>query len=234
MTHAPILLHGVAFSACEAPAGAADHIRLANAAVPDLVYLASPAPAAADLDAALAHHRLLTHYAAEHPVIPARFGTVVPDPMDARRDLNNNARAFRLALEGLADRVEFTVELSLASQPQTHPEPMGGSGRSYLQARHAERTARKAAAEACGQALEEICARLSAITRDVKHLAPKKTPTGSPILSVSTLIARSGQGDLCGAVAAVSNAHSHTGIACRIVGPWPAYSFATLDDGLTS
>jgi hypothetical protein len=211
-----------------APPDAAPHLRLTAGGVALLVRpagaLASSDPDADALEAALrAHNALLAIHAREGEVLPLGFATLVPGRQAALELLDRRAPAFRTALSRLAGRQEFTVEVLQRPEDTVPPGPEDGRG--YLRGRAAERRRAEAREAALAAAFAEAEAAVAGVAgAHVAHTSPPGQPGGGRRLGLAALVPRARLPALREALSRIATAAE--GVALRLTGPWPPYSFA--------
>lgn len=205
---------------------------LAAVAAGGLLAVVSPAPAGAP---ALSRARLLRHEAvvealmAGRGVLPARFGTTVPRA-DLLASLERHGPALAQSLERVRGRVELALRVldpALSEGPPARP-PRGEArdGRSYLQAlREAER--QQAALRA---ASDGVAAAIAAALAPLAEAVVLAGPAGRQLLKAAYLVR-------CGELEALRRAidgqrAANPGLAFLATGPWPAYSFTGIEQGL--
>jgi hypothetical protein len=180
------------------------------------------------------HDAVLRAAAVTGPVLPLRFGTVVPDEDAARRLLDEHAAAARAQLQRIADNREWGVKLvrrvgePVAAGPRP-AERTGVSGTEYLARRRqaltehdaAERTAAEAAA-----LLEQ------SLAPHVRESLRRGGSTGSSLLlDLALLVPPEHESAFLAAAAELREQLEPDGLEVEVSGPWPPYSFAALEDG---
>lgn len=163
----------------------------------------------------LTHGRVVDELAASNAaVLPARFGRGYPDVDALRRAVTEHADGLHAALA----RVRGCLELGLRvlSGP-ADPEVKGGSGREYMLGRLHERRRAEQLADELHQPLAALA---RAETRSVAS-------TPQLLLSASYLVPREAVDGFRTAVRELERAHPELTLACT--GPWPPYSFATVE-----
>jgi hypothetical protein len=168
------------------------------------------------------------------PVLPLRFGTVVADEAAARRLLDEHGDAARERLRRIGDTREWGVKLvrRLDAPTSIGPRPedrAGVTGTEYL-ARRRQALAQQDSAEAtAGKAADLLLEALS------PHVADSVRRGGSPgsslLLDVAYLVAPSAEAGFLTAVADLRERLAPDALEVEVSGPWPPYSFASLEDG---
>jgi len=158
------------------------------------------------------------------PVIPLRFGTLVPSPQDAATLVAEREKQYLDALERLSGHVEMGLSIVLSDDDSTVPNAgrgadtadLTGPGTSYLLAR---KEARARDRERVDRAVTPFMEALSPLSMDVS--SQPGTTSDAPI-SLSFLVPHASVGAFRDAADAVACAHA---ASVDIVGPWPPYSF---------
>jgi len=172
----------------------------------------------------------------EHgPVLPLRFGTVVADDDGARRLLEEQDASARRQLAHLATHREWGVRLTradVAEEPQEHTDIAERrremTGTSYLASR------REALEEA--QQAEQHTATLTARAEEAlgEHAVDVARRGGGPGSSLLTdlayLVPATNEDSFLTAAERLSGEVSREGLLLEVTGPWPPYSFASLQD----
>jgi hypothetical protein len=182
-------------------------------------------------------HDDVVHAVAQHgPTAPLRLATICLDDDGVRSRLAEWHDGLRQAL----DRVEGRAEWSVKAYARTRPQPAGdgtpattapGAGAAYLQRKRAQTDERRTAEEQGVTAATEIHAALASTAVASRLLAaqdPRLTGhEGTMTLNGAYLVADQ---DADAFVAATEQqAAAHDEVRLEVHGPWPPYSFATLD-----
>jgi hypothetical protein len=181
------------------------------------------------------HDAVVRAAAMAGPVLPLRFGTAVPDDDAARRLLRTHADAARRQLDRIGGTREWGVRLvrpvsepALAGPTPVRPAHREDiSGREYL----ARRRQALDEHERAGQHATEAVERLD------KVLAPHVTETlrrggsagSSLLLDVACLVPPDREAGFAAAVADLAEELRPQHLDVELTGPWPPYSFASLD-----
>lgn len=185
---------------------------------------------------ARAHDAVIRTAAAVGPVLPLRFGTVVPDEDAARRLLRTHADPARRRLDRIGDTREWGVRLvrrmdaepALAARP-TAQDGEEISGTEFLarrrQALQERETAGEAAARAAGRLEEELGPH---VTESVRRGG---SPGSSLLLDLACLVPPDREEGFAAAVDRLRGEMGSDGLEIEVSGPWPPYSFASLDAG---
>lgn len=197
-------------------------LRPLGTGAPVAVLAARPGPPGTGLEELRAHERTVAALMDQHPVLPARFGTLVSDA-EAGRLLEQHRDALRVALERVRGAVELGVHARAtdgddASASSREPAAPGDAeapprpGTAYLEARL--RQTRRL------QALRAKLSPLEGLARAVTDLAGEH---GDDRLRRAYLVERSRVDMFLDAVRTI-DAAGHVELVCT--GPWPPYSFS--------
>ncbi len=169
------------------------------------------------------------------PVLPLRFGTVVADEAGARRLLEEQSTQARRRLAHLDTHREWGVRLSRdPAAVETDPAVTADSaaarrdmtGTSYLAARR-EALERSQRAE---QQTAALAAQVEeALSEQAVDLAYRGGGAGSGVLAdLAYLVPAAREDAFLAAAERLSGDVAHEGLVLEVTGPWPPYSFATL------
>jgi hypothetical protein len=187
-----------------------------------LAVAVGEAPAAGTLAATdlWAHERVVEALAPAGPVLPARFGSRLPDDAAVVAFVAGRAGALRSALSHVRGRAELAVRAR--REPEAAP-PAGaagaraGPGTAYL--------ARRVADAGWAASLREtVHVSLMALAVDGRWRAGGSGPyeaTGAYLVETGSVR------DFAAAVAELAGRLDRTALTCT--GPWPPYSFAAVE-----
>ena len=223
-------LHGLLAGPAPVPPDAPPHVQLAAGG---LVALASPAPdataafgsAEGAMQGALHHDRLLGAYARQVDVVPVCFGSVFSAEATLSRAVEDGAAAWRDLLDRLRGLREFALTVDVDGQPSPRlaVDPAAG-GRAFLAAKRAGVRQR--------QSVEEqrriLCARLRSRLVARAARVEERPPAPGRLAGLSLLAPAAAHETIAGLVAEVSMSAGHLGLAMRLTGPMPPYSFCDL------
>jgi hypothetical protein len=154
-------------------------------------------------------------------VLPARFGTILPDERAICERLDASADELRTALARVAGREQMILRI-YSERARTAPEgtsveaTSGGPGARYLAERARAHHATTAVTEL--EALRPALARFVVAERVERHATPPL------VASVYHLVRR---GDAVPYAAAIEEAtHTLVDVRVRVSGPWAPYAFA--------
>jgi hypothetical protein len=177
------------------------------------------------------HDAVVRSAAGVGPVLPLRFGTVVPDEAAARRLLAEHAAAARAQLRRVGDSREWGVKLvrHVGEPVAAGPRPTGEqvSGTEYLARRRQALHDRDAAERSAAEAAELLEAALRPRAREA--LRRGGSPGSSLLLDLAFLVPPEGESAFLAAAAELREDLQPDGLEVEVSGPWPAYSFATLE-----
>ena len=189
--------------------------RVAGGSVDAVVSDVGPSAATPNEAAVLAHARVVEELMAENDaVLPARFGHGFADEDEVARVVAARESQLREALVHVRGCVELGLRVVAGTDEATEE---GRSGAEYMrqrlkQVQTAERTADEVHAVLASSARAE--------TRQV-------LPTPRLLLTAAYLVPRDEVDSFRLRVEALE--HEHRGLSFLCTGPWPPYSFATVD-----
>jgi hypothetical protein len=169
------------------------------------------------------------------PVLPLRFGTVVPDRAAARRLLAQHAGSAAARLRRIGTTREWGVKLVRRLAPElvaagARPTDRHGlTGTEYL--------ARRREALHDQEAAERIAAQASNLLEETlrPHITESLRRGGSSgsslLLDLALLVPPDRETSFLAAAAELRERLDQDGLEVEVSGPWPPYSFASLDDG---
>lgn len=189
---------------------------------------------------ATAHDRV-ARVAAEHaPTAPLRLATVFLGDDSVREQLVLWRDAASQALDRVEGRSEWSVKAYAdpAGRPTT-PEAEAsstegvGAGKAYLLKRREATRLKEEQARADAEIAEEFHAMLQGCSVMSRRLAAQDRRltghTGEMILNGTYLVDQAQVDRFKEVVDRLAGAHAH--VRVQLAGPWPPYSFATLDTG---
>ena len=186
---------------------------------------------------ARAHNDVVFAVAETGTVAPMRLVTIC----EGEKSVRDRIEALYEDLSGALDRVEGRREWSVkvyaaTTETEPSPEPVDdvvevGSGAAYLRRKRAVADRRRAASDRSLHLADEIHSELAAVAVAARQLPPQDprlTGRADPmILNAAYLISVEESAAFRALVHRVGD--SHPGAAVEAEGPWPPYSFATLD-----
>jgi hypothetical protein len=182
-------------------------------------------------------HDEVVHRVAElGPVTPLRLATIYLDDDGVRARLDEAYDALQAALDRVEGRQEWSVKAYTDTQPAAAPEeppaPTGpGAGAAYLQRKKASTLQRQSAQDRAAEVAEQVHRALSersAASRRLQPQDPRLTGhQGTMTLNGAYLVDAADAASFAAAVETLAAEHPEARIEAH--GPWPPYSFATLD-----
>jgi hypothetical protein len=188
------------------------------------------------------HDAVVREAASTGPVAPFRLATVFFDDQSMRAHLDECLDALRRALDRVDGRMEWSVKVivpedegkgegeSAAAAPTGTPAP--GSGAEYLMRKRVAQQRRAEAADAAAGAADAVHRALSAEAVASRRLNPQDPRLsghkGSMVLNAAYLVDDAAADAFMRSVTHVRRHQPNAQI--DVQGPWPPYSFATLDD----
>ena len=180
------------------------------------------------------HDAVVRAAARTGPVLPLRFGTVVPDESAARRLLAEHGDSARHRLGRIGDAREWGVKLvrRLDQPVPVGPRPsdrIGVTGTEYLTRRRQaldQYDSAEAAAEEAAQLLIDTLR--PHVTETVRRGG---SPGSSLLLDLAVLVGADGEAAFLATAAELRQRLEPDGLEVEVSGPWPPYSFASLEDG---
>jgi Gas vesicle synthesis protein GvpL/GvpF len=166
--------------------------------------------------------------------IPLRLATICADDDAAGQRLAELDGPAGAVLDELDGRDEWGVKVFAVDDPQpgdVAPAAPGGSGAAYLQRRRSELHRRAARSELAGQAADAVYRQLAeCAVRAYRHRPQDQRLSGvaAPmLLNAAYLVDRQRAEDFRRAVDDLAAARPPEAIV--LTGPWPAYSFASVE-----
>jgi Gas vesicle synthesis protein GvpL/GvpF len=180
------------------------------------------------------HDAVVRAAAATGPVLPLRFGTVVPDESAAHQLLAEHADSALRQLRRIGAAREWGVKLV---RRLGEPAPVGSrpadradvTGTEYLARRRQALHADDAAARAAQHGADLVEEALRPHAGDC--LRRGGSPGSSLLLDLALLVAPEQEEAFLAAAAELGERLEPDGLAVEVSGPWPPYSFATLEAG---
>jgi len=187
---------------------------------------------------ARAHDAVIGAVVARGPAVPIRLATVYHDDDRVRAVLDERHAEFAHTLDFVTGRTEWGVKAYLDQQPEPDesaaraPASGRGAGTAYLARRRAAQTSR---AEAEDRAREQVIAvhnRLAALAADACTHPPQSRALaghhGQMVLNAAYLVEESAARGFAAEVARCDD--ECAAIRLQLTGPWPPYSFASLEE----
>lgn len=184
-------------------------------------------------EVARGHNDVVFAAASAGTVAPMRLVTICSDDDSVRQRIEALDDDLRLALDRVEGRREWSVKVYAApqDQPQIEDSSRPTSGAAYLQRKRDLATKRRSAGEDSLRTAEEISEVLSGhavATRVLPPQDPRLTGRKESMILNGAYLVPDGDGEgFRGLVRRLVELHPRMQIECE--GPWPPYSFATLD-----
>lgn len=185
-------------------------------------------------EVARAHDAVVQATALLGPTAPLRLATICLDDQGVRDRLEASYDALSSALDRVEGRREWSVKglaTARAAAPAAAPATGGEGGAAYLMRKKAETTARQADESAATRAAEEVHEQLRGISVASRLLAPQDPRLtghqGTMLLNAAYLVEEGDGEAFAHRVAELASAHPE--LQLDVQGPWPPYSFATLE-----
>ncbi|GAA3819489.1 GvpL/GvpF family gas vesicle protein [Nocardioides panacisoli] len=184
---------------------------------------------------ARAHDAVVQACAAAAPTAPMRLATVCLDDQSVRLRLEEWYDELAAALDRVAGREEWSVKVFAHPAPTTAvmepAEPALAGGAAYLRRKKAATEERRAAEARSLRAVEAVDRELRGISVAARHLRAQDPRlsghAGTMLLNAAYLVEAGDARRFTELVAELVRTHPGVSIGCD--GPWPPYSFATLD-----
>ncbi|HLM05406.1 MAG TPA: GvpL/GvpF family gas vesicle protein [Blastococcus sp.] len=169
------------------------------------------------------------------PVLPLRFGTVVPDEEAARRLLRSHAGSARDQLQRIGTAREWGVRLVRTLTAGAEPALAGGgqreglSGTEYLSRRREALQREDDLTRTAGECAERLQDGLAGhVTESLRRGG---SPGSSLLLDMAYLVPIDEEAGFLGEVQHLTEDLESRGLALEVTGPWPPYSFVALTPG---
>ena len=184
-------------------------------------------------EVARGHDTVVQATATQAPTAPLRLATICLDDDGVRERLD----AWHDALEQVLDRVEGRMEWSVKVYARPRPAPAAeatrpaASGAAYLQRKKAETEARQADESSTAMIADEVHESLAARSVAGRRLPPQDprlTGRSERMLHNGAYLVEVDEGVAFSALVD-ELATAHPEVVIEVHGPWPPYSFATLE-----
>ncbi|HSE10072.1 MAG TPA: GvpL/GvpF family gas vesicle protein [Nocardioidaceae bacterium] len=187
---------------------------------------------------ATAHDRVTREVAERAPAAPVRLATVFLSDASVRESLARWHDRAERTLDRIEGRGEWSVKVysdpstrGAASSEEPADDPGMGAGRAYLLKRRAATQRKEAAAQEDAETAEQIHAAVEKLAVAGRRLAPQDRRltghVGEMILNGTYLVDRDDVAAFKAEVDRLADLHDHLRI--ELAGPWPPYSFASLE-----
>lgn len=172
------------------------------------------------------------------PTVPLRLATVYHDDERIESVLRRRAADFARTLEQVAGRTEWGVKAVLDRAPEPEPvAPVGGAerpgaGAAYLKRKREQHETRERGERSAAEAAARIHTVLAAHAADARRhrpQSPQLSGAASPmVLNAAYLVDDAAEREFARTVAALD--HEHESVRLQLTGPWPPYSFSSLEE----
>lgn len=166
-----------------------------------------------DADPAEHHRRITLLHERFSACLPARYGSRLEDAAALRRRLTDKQEQLYAALERVRGRCELAITGVWSRVPEIAE---GGAGQRYLRQRQAQW---RIAEQLADQIEHQVATQANEVQR-------KLMPRPGVALSLAVLVPREAAGAVLEHVTSIGE---QDGVRILVNGPWPAYSFASLD-----
>jgi hypothetical protein len=184
-------------------------------------------------EVARCHHDVVFAAASAGTVAPMRLVTICSDDASVRSRIEGVYADLSVALQRVEGRREWSVKVYAPRREV--PEPVetvrSTSGAAYLQRKREQAAQRRSTGEQSQQVAEEIHQTLTGSVAAARVLAPQDprlTGRSDPMILNAAYLVPDDEGEgFCNLVERLGE--HHPGLEIELKGPWPPYSFATLD-----
>lgn len=178
------------------------------------------------------HEHVVEQLLGDGPVVPMQFGSIFSESSGLESMLSTNASQLEALLERVRGREEWGLKVRVdvaaaARDLVTSPAPTGG--RAYLERRREEQQAGERVAEHAASVAEDVHRALRELADDAATLAVRATPgPGTVVLNGAYLVPERSRDAF---FARADELERELGSAFRLdlSGPWPPYSFTSVD-----
>lgn len=186
---------------------------------------------------ARAHDEVVREVARHGTVAPLRLVTIYSDDESVRRHLGELAGELTAALDRVEDRSEWSVKVfATAAPPEVEPAVASSSaperpGAAYLRRKRDQAERRRATSEQAASAAGTVHDQLAAASVAARRLTPQDprlTGRSEPMVLNAAYLVVDDRADAFRELVDRLRAR-HTEVTVELGGPWPPYSFATLE-----
>ncbi|MDG4648418.1 GvpL/GvpF family gas vesicle protein [Roseibacterium sp. SDUM158017] len=222
-----LLLIGVLPSDAARARGAPPHRRIPCAQWDALAFCVEDGPArdeeARIVDWATRQNAVLTSHVASADVLPVKIGAV----FSGSRALRAHVDALSPHLGGLAERLAGCVEYAVQAVPGAEsaveaPRPEGVDGSAFLRLQRDRRDLRARNGARQRSFVEDLAKGLPALGRGIRRNDVRQK---AAVADWAVLVERGGEARLVAGLASWDRRARAMGLALRVIGPWPAFSF---------
>jgi hypothetical protein len=185
----------------------------------------------------VAHHEVIARAAHGHGVAPFRLLTLFRSEDRALAEVTQLRARIERALDRVNDRREWVVRVAAVSQAHTSKErpvararARSSSGTSYLMERAAQPSSRRAgAASASADARRVARALIAELNEYADQVVQRPSEAAHVLYDGALLVSREREHDLGNVVRQWAPRLAPVGCRVSLTGPWPPYSFVSLD-----
>jgi hypothetical protein len=182
---------------------------------------------------ALAHERVVEHFAAAGTVLPMKLFTLFNSEERAKADVAARRAAIAPTLERLHGAREWGVRISFDPAAARGAGGAGAgtdgagpaSGRDFLQRKKQRQEAGLELARSAERTVEEVYRTLAELARAARRREPMVDPGARLLLDAAFLVPEAGAEAFEAALAEASGRLAACGCAATLTGPWPPYNF---------
>lgn len=174
----------------------------------------------------VAHHDVIARAARTHAVAPFRLLTLFRSEARAVEEATRLKTRIGRALTRVNDRREWVVRVAAVSGRATSRQTHAATGTSYLMARASEPRSATAATPGARRATREFVAELKGYADQV---IARPSEAAHVLYDGALLVSREREGDLGRVTRQWEPRLAPVGCRVSLTGPWPPYSFVSLD-----
>jgi hypothetical protein len=180
------------------------------------------------------HDSVVQFLARQVTTVPLRLATICRDDSSALSRLEGMREQARTVLADIDGREEWGVKIfDMPAEPTAAAQPVGApTGSAYLRQRRDELAARARSAQAAARDADAEYDRLARLVADARRHRPQDpqlTGIAAPmVLNAAFLVERRDVNTFRAEVAELAAQRPAGAVA--LTGPWPPYSFVSLDD----
>jgi hypothetical protein len=172
------------------------------------------------------HHEVIARAAQDHSVAPFRLLTLFRSEDRVMSEVARLRSRIERALDRVDDRREWVVRVAAVSDAAPPKRRTARSGTSYLMARAAQRFGRPAETAGVRRVARELVAALKGYADQVVQ---RRSDAAHVLYDGAFLVSRAREQDFGNAVRQCAPRLIPVGCRISLTGPWPPYSFVSLD-----
>jgi hypothetical protein len=174
----------------------------------------------------VAHHDVIARVARTHAVAPFRLLTLFRSEERAIEEATRLKTRIGRALARVNDRREWVVRVAAVSAPVTSRRARPTSGTSYLMARASEARAVSVATPGARRVARQL---VSELKECADQVVARPSEAAHVLYDGALLVSRKREVDLGNVVRQWQPRLAPIGCRVSLTGPWPPYSFVSLD-----